>query len=419
MIKEPCLPLFDLAICISDACDLVSSALAHHHKQVAYISYRIGKMMGLSGNDLADLVLAAAMHDIGALSLQERIEIMEFESVNVMPHAELGSALLRHFAPAIHIAEIVRWHHQYWDGSNDTGADTSQVPLSSYILHLADRVALLIDMQNDVIGQIDNIREKLSGKRGTMFSPDVFDAFEAVSHNECFWLDAVSPSVYRILRKLIRMQTLTLDLRQLDELSILFSRIIDFRSRYTATHSAGVATVAMHLAGYAGFSRRECEYMRIAGLLHDLGKLAVPREILEKPGSLDKREYDLIRSHTYYTYRILDTLDDFETINEWGAFHHERLNGSGYPFHHQADDLSLGSRIMAVADIFTAITEDRPYRGGINPDESLGLLLSMGRHGLVDLPLVELLKKNSDTINDARIREQRLSKELYDAMLKR
>ena len=416
MIKEPYLHLFDLAICLSDACDLISPLLAHHHKQVACIAFAIGKELGLDHHRLEDLVLAAIMHDIGALSLHERIELMEFETANTSAHEEIGYSLLNQFKPTQRIAEIVREHHRHWDGMNAREESGSSDQIESDIIHCADRVALLIDIRENVIGQAGEIRERITAKRGTMFRPDVHDAFVSVSDRESFWLDAVSPTIYRTLRKQVRMGSLMLDGSQLNDLAMVFGRIIDFRSRFTATHSAGVAAVAEMLSKAAGFSKRESGYMRIAGLLHDLGKLAVPREILEKPGKLESREFDVIRTHTYHTFRILDTLDGFDTINMWGAFHHERLNGKGYPFHHTDDNLSLGSRIMCVADIFTAIIEDRPYRSGMAPEEVVNVLVTMAKHGFIDTGIVELLKSNFTAVNGYREQEQNVSRSLYERM---
>ena len=142
--------------------------------------------------------------------------------------------------------------------------------------------------------------------------------------------------------------------------------------------------------------------MRLAGYLHDLGKLAVPSEILEKPDKLTAAEFAVIRSHTYYTYRVLEKISGLETVNEWASFHHERLNGDGYPFHRAGDTLSLGSRIMAVADVLTAITEDRPYRAGMAPEKAMGILTSMAEGGVLDPSVVELARVNFDQVNQAR-----------------
>ena len=124
--------------------------------------------------------------------------------------------------------------------------------------------------------------------------------------------------------------------------------------------------------------------------------------VLEKPGKLDEQEYNIIRSHTFYTYRTLQNIQDFETINQWAALHHERLDGSGYPFHMTADDLPLGSRIMAVADVFTAITEDRPYRAGMEEPEAKEVLRTMVAEKALCPYVFSLMEDYFDEINGIR-----------------
>jgi HD-GYP domain-containing protein (c-di-GMP phosphodiesterase class II) len=189
-------------------------------------------------------------------------------------------------------------------------------------------------------------------------------------------------------------------------ISQLFSRIIDFRSRFTATHSRGVAASAEALAMLMGFSAWECQLIRVAGNLHDLGKLAVPTEILEKSGQLTDAEYNLIKGHSFYTYHILEAIDELEIITAWAAFHHERLDGSGYPFQISGDQLSLPARIVAVADVFTAITEDRPYRVGMDPDQALSVLRKMAAEGALDKGVVGVLADNLGEVNLVRLRVQ-------------
>ena len=158
--------------------------------------------------------------------------------------------------------------------------------------------------------------------------------------------------------------------------------------------------------------------MYLGAIIHDIGKLAVPREILEKPGKLTPEEFEVMRCHTFHTFTILETLPGLQTINEYGAFHHERLNGRGYPFHHNAENLSLGARIMAVADVFTAITENRPYRRGMKREDALDVLRTMARGGALDGNVVKLLTGNSRHISAVRGKSQARARKTYARILR-
>jgi HD-GYP domain-containing protein (c-di-GMP phosphodiesterase class II) len=176
----------------------------------------------------------------------------------------------------------------------------------------------------------------------------------------------------------------------------MFSHVIDFRSHFTATHSAGVAHTAGKLAELSGMSGTECKMMLIAGYLHDLGKLAVNSSILEKPGKLNINEFNIIRGHTFYTYKLLSCIEGFTTINEWASFHHEKLNGKGYPFHLEGEEIPFGSRIMTVADIFNAVIEHRPYRSGLDKGEVISIFKSLVKNGEVCASIVDTLIDNLD-----------------------
>jgi HD-GYP domain-containing protein (c-di-GMP phosphodiesterase class II) len=174
-----------------------------------------------------------------------------------------------------------------------------------------------------------------------------------------------------------------------------------------------VAIIAETLASYLPFSQTELLMIRVAGYLHDLGKLAVPVEILEKQDKLNRQEWNIMRRHSYYGYHVLQPLHDFRTINLWGSLHHERLDGQGYPFHIRSDELTLGSRVMAVADVFAAISEDRPYRKAMPPQEVLRILADNADNGGIDPEITAILTKNYDEINGKRLQEERSSLNEY------
>jgi HD-GYP domain-containing protein (c-di-GMP phosphodiesterase class II) len=417
MIKESQIPLFDLVVSLSNAIDLVSPAVVGHHKQVAYIALSIGAALGLPMEQQIELVLAGALHDSGALSLRDRLDTLRFELENPHEHAELGYLLFQRFEPLSNIALLVRYHHVPWNEGGGHEFKGKQVPMCSHILHLADRIDVLISKQQEVLGQVKGIVERIKESSGKMFMPELVEVFMSLATKEYFWLDVVSPSIDSILSNRVRLATIEMGIESLLSLAKLFSHIIDFRSRFTATHSCGVVASAEALARFAGFSERECQMMRIAGYLHDLGKLAVPTEILEKPAKLTEEEFNVIRGHTFHTYRILEPIGDLDVINAWASFHHERLDGSGYPFHHKGQDLSLGSRIMAVADVFTAITEDRPYRKGMTSDRALQVLRQMAENSALDSRVVSLLGLHFDEINSLRVAAQEASVEEYQKSL--
>ena len=171
--------------------------------------------------------------------------------------------------------------------------------------------------------------EKRYAAGGDTFSPDLVQCFRELAVQESFWLDFASSRIYRVLLDMIAWPRVELKLDELEQIVMIFSHIVDFRSPFTATHSAGVATVARELAKRMHFSEKDCRLMHVAGFLHDLGKVAVPNSILDKSEKLDPGEFDVIRAHTYYTYQILSTIVGFEDIASWAAFHHERLDGKG------------------------------------------------------------------------------------------
>jgi len=186
----------------------------------------------------------------------------------------------------------------------------------------------------------------------------------------------------------------------------MFGYIIDFKSRFTATHTSGVSAVSAALAQMFEFQDEELKMITIAANLHDIGKLAVPTEILEKPDSLDYFEFSSIRGHTFYTYNILKPLKGLELINQWASFHHESLDGKGYPFHVKGDNIPLGSRIVTVADIFTALAEERPYRKGMTKEAVDKVFVDFVLAGHVDHHVYEMLKENYDAIDEIRKKAQ-------------
>jgi HD-GYP domain-containing protein (c-di-GMP phosphodiesterase class II) len=398
--------LFDLITSLSDVTDLVNPALDDHHKKVAYIAYSLAQEMGLSKKECCEILMAGMLHDIGALSLQEKMKALNFEAVAPHRHAEAGGFMIKTFLPLAEIGEIITFHHVPWRDGTGKIHNGRAVPLASHILHLADRIAVLLKKPRNIFGQSHEVARKIAAKSGEIFMPEAVNAFLSISKKSYFWLDLTSRSLSALLRRKVRVKTVELDLEGIGSLAQVFSRVIDFRSPFTATHSSGVARIAEAMAQAIGYSDNECGMMKVAGYFHDLGKLAVPTEILEKSAPLTKQETNIIRSHPFYTYRALEHIEDFNTIIRWGAFHHESPNGGGYPFNIGKDELPLGSRIIAVSDVFTAITEDRPYRQGMDADQAKSVLRRMAADNQLDPKITSLLIHNYHELNTLREKVQ-------------
>ena len=416
MFTENHISVNDLVCALSEAVDLVSRNLSNHHKKVAYLAYSIAQKMKLPSNDIQDIILASLLHDIGAFTLEERIKLSSFESSEDGPnqHAIFGYKLLSGFAPLEKAAELIRHHHADYIKTRDR-IPRDGIPVGSYIIHLADRISVLIDDRHEILKQVPEALATISKKRSS-FHPQAFQAFTRLAFREAFWMEAFLPSSNSsIVAEKIKSSGEINQLETLRKFSEIFAQIIDFRSRFTATHSSGVAAVAMELAAIDGFSRRECQLMEIAGLFHDLGKLAIPSKILEKNGSLDEEELNCIKKHTYYTHLILRKIKGLERITLLAAFHHERIDGTGYPFRIKGRDLSKLARIMAVSDIMTALMEDRPYRLGMGKEETIRTLFMMAENGRIDKGIVALANDNFRRIDEARIRAQSKAQKDYEA----
>jgi HD-GYP domain-containing protein (c-di-GMP phosphodiesterase class II) len=399
--------LSDLLNSLSNAQDLVNTDLSTHHHQVAYLSYQIVRRLNLTPDEQCDIMLAGLLHDIGALTINEKLSKIDDDEASALNHGYIGSMLLAGFRPLEAAAKIIRFHHQPWNNGLGTKCGDEEIPLGSHIIHIADRACVMINKNQPILPQVSGIMKSITARKGTAFMPKLVDCLNELGKIEYIWLDLIYKSPLERMPDQTFSTATSLDLDQLIDFSMIFSRIIDFRSSFTANHSAGVAKTAEKLAQLFGYSERECKMMLIAGYLHDLGKLAVDNAILEKPGPLTADEFSVIKCHPFYTYRILEVISGFDTISKWAAYHHEKPNGRGYPFHLDDSNLPLGSKIIAAADVFTAITEDRPYRKSMGDEQSKKVLTDMMNDGALCPKVVSVLLDHFDLIKQVCADAQR------------
>ena len=179
-----------------------------------------------------------------------------------------------------------------------------------------------------------------------------------------------------------------MDFQDLRSIVRIFSYIVDAKSTFTKSHSDGVAQLARFIGSLFELSEESCEMLELAGLLHDIGKLRQPDELLDKPSKLSPEEYTHIQRHSFDTYSILKNIHGLEKISTWASQHHERVDGSGYPYHLEGGGISQEARIVAVADVFQALAQKRPYRDPMTVEEIMEILNEMVDAGKLDRKVV-------------------------------
>lgn len=412
MLKEISVNLNNFLLSLSDAVDLASPSIATHQIRTAFIAWQISKSCGLDKERIERVFTAALLHDIGALTPEDKVRLHRFEEINIETHCIRGEFFFRLCPFLSHSAGMVRLHHTPWE-EFETSLDDPDV-LESQIIYTADLVERLIVRDRYILHQVEDIGSKIASCARSEINAEVIDLFMGLSKQEDFWLDLTSPRLYSVLLHFGPFRKIEIDYDQIFSLAVLLRSIIDFRSKFTSTHSTGVTECAVILSRIFGLTEPEISAMEIAGSFHDLGKLAVPNSILEKPAGLTKDEFAIIKQHTYFTYTVLTTIGGLDQIAEWAAFHHEKLDGTGYPFHIKADRMSTGARIMAVADIFTALAEDRPYRKGMGRKEIERILSDYAKRGLLDERITRLLMDNYDEVASRVKEKQQTAKEHYE-----
>jgi HD-GYP domain-containing protein (c-di-GMP phosphodiesterase class II) len=403
--------LGNLVLSLSDALDLAFSSLAMHQQRVAFIAWELGKQAKLEEKRLEHVFIAGLLHDIGALSIEQKKSLHDNETSEVEPHCIRGQHLFKSNPWLAPCADLVRYHHRDWVMWKEA-RETPEV-FDSQLLFLADYLERQIDRKIYILHQNDVICSRLKELAGKQIDRKIVELFLEASRREEFWLDLTSPRLYSLLLHNGPFQTIEVDINNIAIFARLLGMIVDFKSPFTATHSSGVAQCSMLLAEMVGMSESEVKLMEIAGLLHDLGKLVVPNSILEKPAGSTHTEMAVIKQHTYYTFSILTTIAGLQMIAEWGAYHHERLDGKGYPFRREAHEMNLGARIMAVSDIFTALAENRPYRKGMEAERIKTILQEQASHGIQDPRIIKLLLDNIEEVRKDVTEKQERARYYY------
>ncbi len=383
---------------LSDALDLVGVDDLAHGKRVGVMAAECAKTMGRPEDDVHFLFDLGLLHDIGVSTTTVHHHLVsEFDWAGSQEHALVGYALLKDFRPLAAMALPIRYHHTRWDRMLADGVDPD-VRIAANLILLVDRVDAMAApyyASGKVLQHRAGIRQEIAQRAGSYFDPVLVEAFLSVSSHEAFWLYLEPSALKGYLDDMLATgRPILASHAEMLQLTRIFSTIVDAKSRFTASHSQGVAAVARRLGERMGLDAERCDELEMAGLLHDLGKLRVPDEILDKPGPMDDNERMVMNTHSFETMQILRQIRGFESIAAWAANHHEAPGGTGYPHGLDGAALPLEARILRLADIFQAMVQDRPYRKGLGPEAVAEFMREQQRLGRIDGPLTEVLLEN-------------------------
>jgi putative nucleotidyltransferase with HDIG domain len=266
--------------------------------------------------------------------------------------------------------DAIRHLDEHWNGKGyPAGKRGDEIPLLSRIVNLAQTVEVFLSSSG-----ISGVETVVRRRRGRWFDPVLADHVLGWCGDTAFWGVVQGENAESVVHALEPGQTRLLDQRGLDRVAESFAEIIDAKTPFTFRHSSQVALYACAIGTELGFDAELLARTRRAGLLHDIGKVGISNRILEKNGPLDAEERTAVERHPAYTWEILSRVPAFAGFARQASTHHEKLDGSGYPWGLHGEELDLPSRVMVVADIYEALTADRPYRAGMSHEDALAIL---------------------------------------------
>jgi HD-GYP domain-containing protein (c-di-GMP phosphodiesterase class II) len=381
---------------IAAALDIVEGELlgasTHHGKRIALLVTRMGRGLGMTEDQVRILGTCALLHDN---ALTEHIFSERTGSIHdpaMKLHCEYGQNSVESFLPREEVDGLILYHHEMANGGGPYGKKAKDVPLGAQLIALADTLDVGHHLQRIGPERLREIRSIVGSGIGEEFTFQAGKAMLDVLDEETL-LSLRDDRIIQTVESCIPPWFVDMEDQIILNLAGFVMRIIDYKSVFTRRHSAQIANKVWLMGDYYGYDPTQRASLYLAAALHDIGKLATPTDILEKPGQLTAEEFSIIKDHARMTRQILTGIDGFEDICEWAANHHEKLNGSGYTEGKKADDLDFNSRLLVCIDIYQAVSEERPYHPARNHGESMKFLYDMAEEGLLDKTIVHDLDR--------------------------
>ncbi len=375
-----------------------------HAMRVCYIAMTMGRALGLSDPQLIILYHASLLHDLGvplvSSELTELIGVNENDLFAASPrkapeelvadshaaapekvigalhlHASLGGARVIDLGLPAEAAETIASSHENWDGSGyPEGLAANDIPQLSRVLAVADYAeSVIAEEQNSLVAR-RNLVVELQDVSELVLDPHLVAEVKSISRRDDFWLGLFAKDLRGSLLLAKPHENGKSNWKATMNLAKGFAEVIDSKSPFTFGKSARVAAIGGELAEAIGLSPEHVQLIQMAALLHDIGQLSVPARVMGKPDILSLTEMQLMQRHPNYSRLILESLPGLEEVALWVAAHHERPDGKGYPEMLSDEMIPLEARIIAVANVYVALTSDRPHRLALSTRDALKVL---------------------------------------------
>lgn len=391
-----------LALVIGRAVNFIGSDGEDHGFRTAYIAARLSKELGWPAARQDFIYLAGALHNCGLPAGADDIASGDGKSAEPdCGPCVRGYEYAKHLTLLRPFAATIRHYRTPW-----SVLKTLPIPQpdrdAAAVVNLAAFTDRLIEGAGGAPDTAETVAAVLREEAGERFNRAHVEVLTQVMADPVFWRSLRGAELQNLCANLGKDRDFMREIgrEEVRKLAVFLARLVDGKSPFTHEHSERVALICEELGAEMGFDRRGQQELHTAGLLHDLGYVDAPTAAVLKDGALNAEEYSIIKQHVTKTRPMLERCFPGTRFPEWAANHHERLDGGGYPHHLSSSEIDTGSRIVAIADIFQALGQPRPYRGRKSAEDVIRIMRAMVNDGQLDSEIFDRLSARRDYYYD-------------------
>ena len=370
---------------ISNMLRMQNTKLLDHGSRVGYLVAKMLEAKGVSQKEILEAYMLGLLHDVGAYKTEEIDKMIQFETERVFDHSIYGYLILELSEIMEGNADAILYHHTPWEQLKHVNSTKKEL---ANLIFLADRVEIYIRSRENYISK--EILEKCHN-----FSKESIEAFLEADEKYDLQKRLIDGSFINDTEKYLYWAEFSEE--ELKKWIRMVAFLIDFRSESTVTHTITMVSASIAIAKQMGLTKQQLDEIYTGAYIHDLGKIAVPLEVLEKPGKLTPDEMEVMKTHILLTGNIIRGHVS-DTVYKIAMRHHEKMDGNGYPYGIKEDEMSIEEKIVAVADIYSALSGKRSYKDSFSKEKIVSIMQQMAENGQIDKDVVRVLIEHYEEV---------------------